>query len=284
MANQKRNPKKLAPSVIAANYGQHAAKSPRDETDRIYAAVDESVKEAVTSISPRGLGKSLNEAMSVEELVQVFEQIDPHSRTAVAQMGETYFLSFKPFNIDLDAERLEKLGIKRATLTLAMLAIRLSRQFDGAFKEFGDKRTRDRQKRALLAPIPILREMTKLFGEVPDKSAINTPHPAKAVSELESLAAMLSWGEKIYEFLGANSLYETSRFALASLVYETTRKYLDREVSSLIAAALYTDDYDETRHRVWRISNYKRLQAAVPIATRFLLAVNKVASPPGSPR
>jgi hypothetical protein len=274
MTNQKRDvPEKADPLALTAGNKEGVATS----SERF-------LEESFFSTSPRDWGKTLNDAVSVEELVKVFDQTDPRSRATFAQIGEKYFQSFKSFNIERDVERLEKLGIKRSTLTMAMFAIGLSKQFDNAFRQFGDKRTRDRQKRSLLAPIPVLREMTKFFGEQPDKSLPNTPHPAKAISELEMLAAMPSWGEKVYEFFGTNSLYEVSRFALASLVYEITGKYLDREVSSLTAASLRADDYDETSHRVWRITNYERLQATVPIATRLLLAVNQVASPLDRPR
>jgi hypothetical protein len=276
--------KRSDPIALTAENSQGVAPSPPDDSGGIRAASERLVEELFLSTSPRDWGKTLNDAVSVEELVQVFEQTDPRSRATVAQLGEKYFQSFKSYNIERDVERLEKSGVKRSTLTLAMFAIGLSKQFDDAFRQFGDKRTRDRQKRTLLAPIPVLREMTKLFGEQPVNSVPNTPHPAKAISQLETLAAMPSWGEKVYEFFGTNSLYEVSRFALASLVYEITGKYLDREVSSLTAAALHADDYDETRHRVWRITNYERLQATVPIATRLLLAVNKVASPLNRPR
>ena len=267
---------------MAKNSRGSAAPS-RDSVDRVSEVSDRSLKESFLSTSPRDWGKALNDAVSVEELVQFFEQTDPHSRAAVAQIGEKYFQSFKSFNIERDVERLEQLGVKRPTLTLAMFAIRLSKQLDDSFGQFGDKRTRDRQQRALLAPVPVLREMTKLFGQESELPA-GTPHPAKAMSELETLAAIPTWGDKVYEFFGTNSLYEVSRFALASLVYGITGKYLDREVSSLTAAALHADDYDETRQRVWRITNYKRLEASVPVATRVLLAVNKVASLPEGSR
>jgi hypothetical protein len=283
MRNRKRaEPKKLDAANVADNSRGEATRSP-DSPYRPQTTSVQLIEESLLSTSPREWGKALNDTASVGELVQCFERLDRHSRIVAAQIGEKFLQSFKKFNIDRDIERLEKLGVKRSTLTLAMFAIGLSKQFDDAFKEFGDKRTRDRQKRALLAPIPALRDMKKLFGELPDESMPNTPHPAKAISELEMWAAMPSWGEKVYEFFGTSSLYEVSRFALASLVYDTTGKYLDREVSSLTAAALHADDYDETRHRVWRVSNYKRLQATVPIATRLLIAVNKVASPLDGP-
>jgi len=166
MKTRKRDvPTKTDAPILPENGDVTATPSP-DNFERLLESSDRILKESFLSTSPRDWGKALNDAVSVEELVQVFEQTDPRSRAAVAQIGEKYFQSFKSFNIERDVERLEQLGVKRPTLTLAMFAIRLSRQFDGAFKEFGDRRSRDRQKRALLAPIPILRDMKKLFGEL----------------------------------------------------------------------------------------------------------------------
>jgi hypothetical protein len=93
---------------------------------------------------------------------------------------------------------------------------------------------------------------------------------------LKLLSAIFELGEFTYESLGVNHLLEVSKFALASLVRETTGRYLDRLVSNLISAALNDYDYDENRHRIWRIDNYERLQQSVPIVTGILVALNTV--------
>lgn len=183
------------------------------------------------------------------------------------------------FNIKSDLERLSGLGVRPETIAIAMMAIGLSRKLDGVFGQFGDKRTRHGRAKLLLTPVPVLEELALLFRALPpDTPTKHYPQPAQVISDLKSLSSVYGWGEWLYEFLGANSVFEVSRFALASLVHEVTGKFLDREVSGLTGAALFDDEYDETRHRVWRIDNYKRLRRSVPIATRLLIAFNTVVS------
>jgi hypothetical protein len=102
------------------------------------------------------------------------------------------------------------------------------------------------------------------------------PNPSNIISELKLLSSIFDWGEFIYDSLGANHLLEVSKFGLASLVRETTGKFLDRAVANLIGGALDHPRYDETGHRVWRIDNYRRLEQNMPIVTRFFVALNNV--------
>jgi hypothetical protein len=207
---------------------------------------------------------------------------DPDSR--FNQWSQLFLRSFNSFNIKPDIEKLVCLGVRPQTIAIAMLGIMLSRQVDGMFGQFGDKRTRRRRARALVAPFPVLEELGHMMAELPHElPGDKIPQPDKIMADLRFLSSMLGWGEWLYEFLGANSLFEVSKFALASMVREVSGKFHDREVSSLTGAALRSADYDENRHRVWRISNYKRLEGNVPIATRLLVALNIVVSQPKSP-
>ncbi len=237
----------------------------------------------ITSLPPREAGKRVVETFSQEQLVLAMSQglsSDPDS--SLSQWSQLFLRSFNSFNIEPDVERLISMGIRPQTIAIAMMGIKLSLQFDGMFGQFGNKRTRQRRARALLAPLPVLQELAEIMGELPPElpGAYKFPSPAKTISDLKFLSSSLGWGEWLYEFLGANSLFEVSKFALASLVREVTGKFHDREVSTLTGAALRSADYDENRHRVWRISNYKRLQGNAPIATRILVALNIVVSQP----
>lgn len=193
------------------------------------------------SIPPREANKWVEETFSLQQLVFAMSQglsNDPDS--LLSQWSHLFLESFNSFNIKPDIERLVNLGIRPQTIAIAMMGIKLSRQFDGMFSQFGDKRTRQRRTRALLAPLPVLKELAKMMGELPPelRHADKFPHPTKIISDLNFLSSVLGWGEWIYEFLGANSLFEASKFAFASLVREVTGKFHDREVSSLTGALL----------------------------------------------
>jgi hypothetical protein len=235
------------------------------------------------SMPPREAKKWVDETFSLEKMVLALSQelsIDPDS--SLNQWSRLFLQSFDDFNIKPDIERLMSLGVRHQTIAIAMMGIKFSLPFDRMFGQFGDKRTRHRRAKALLASVPVLEELARLMSDLPlDLPAGDKfPHPVKIISQLKFLSSTLGWGDWIYEFLGANSFFEVSRFALASLVREVTGKFHDREVSSLTGAALRIENYDENRHRVWRISNYKRLQGSVPLATRLLMALNTVVSLP----
>jgi hypothetical protein len=224
----------------------------------------------------------MGETFSLQQIVVALSQTLSNDPDSIFNQWSRLFLqSFDSFNIKPDIERLVSLGVRHQTIAIAMMGIKLSLQFDGMFAQFGDKRTRRRRARTLLAPVPVLLELAEMMGELPPElPSDKIPHPAKVISDLKFLSSTLGWGEWLYEFLGANSFFEVSKFALASVVREVTGKFYDREVSSLTGAALRSADYDETRHRVWRISNYERLQRNVPIAPRLLVALNVVVSHP----
>ena len=231
--------------------------------------------------SPAKIRGALN-TVSMEELIsRLSTTISKDQNSPFRVWTRSLLKGWKTFDINSDVERLGTLGARRETLAIGMMLIKVSRQFDGMFDQFGDKRHRRRRAKALLTPVPVLEELGKLFGDVSAdlRESRYFPDPARAISDLHILSYLYRGGEWLSELLGANSLFEVSRFALASLVHDVTGKFRDREVSKLTGAALFDYDYDENRHRVWRINNYKRLQESIPIATRFLVAFNTVVSP-----
>jgi len=253
------------------------ASAPPDKAGEARILPDDLMYTFFSSIPPRQAGAFLNE-ISLEHLVTIFSQTvsdDPDS--PLRQWTRLHFQRLESFNIEKDVGRLANLGVEPEVIALVMMAIRLSRGFDGAFGQFGDKRTRKRHAKSLLSPIPVLEDLATIIGEIPDELAHEKfPNPKKTISDLKTLSYVVNVGEWLCSFLGANSLLELSKFALASLVHETTKKFHDREVSNIIGAALWNYDFDETAHRVWRNSNYSRLFKDAHIATRILLALNKV--------
>jgi hypothetical protein len=232
----------------------------------------------LASVPPRDAGKWIKR-VTIQQLVFVLSQMGPGAGadSMLIEWSRLYLQSLESFNIHPDIDRLEGLGIRRETVAIAMMAIKLAPHFDDMFGSLGDKRTRRRRAKTLLSPIPVLQDLAAIFGKPPAELPMDKiPNPTKLISELKFFSSIFNWGEWLYEFLGVNSLFEVSRFALASLVFEITGKFLDREVSNLVGASLGDYDYDENRHRVWRISNYERLQRNAPIATRLLVALNTV--------
>jgi hypothetical protein len=232
----------------------------------------------LSALSPRDIGRFLN-AFSNEQLVVFLGQI-PELPDFAMHWSVQYLQSLNRGDIVQDILRLESLGVRREPIAVAMKIIKFSPFLDNSFDKLGEKRTRQRRAKRLLAPVPDLRDLAKAFGEPPALISQNLPNPAKISVELKMLSSMLSWGAFLYDSLGANHLLEVSKFGLASLVRETTGKFLDRSVANLVGAALDNHRYDETGHRVWRINNYERLQQNVPIVTRVFIALNAVFSLP----
>jgi hypothetical protein len=242
--------------------------------DRKRIAEYELLVKGFASLPPTFVGKLINK-LSVEEIIGLLKQV-PAFIEPLKHWSEQYFKSAERLDIVQDVQRLEALGVKRESMAIAMTAICFSPFFDKPFAQLGDKRKRRERAKRLLIPLPDLHDLAKEFGQPPALVAQKIPNPSRIIAELKFLSSMLSWGEFIYDSLGANHLLEVSKFALASLVHDATGRFLDREVSYLICVALNDYNYDENRHRVWRINNYDRLQQKVPIVTRILIALNTV--------
>jgi|SRR5580704_582689 hypothetical protein len=230
----------------------------------------------LSALSPRAVGHFLN-AFSNEQLVNFLGQV-PQLPDSLTLWSVEYFQSLKRPDIMQEVLRLESLGVRREPIVVAMNAIRLSPLLDNSFDQLGKKRTRHQRAKRILAPVPDLLDLAKTFGNPPALISQNMPDPARIASELKLLSSMISWGEFLYDSLGANHLQEVSKFGLASLVHETTGNFLDGAVGKLIATALDHHQFDETGYRVWRINNYERLQQNVPIVTKVLIALNFVVS------
>jgi len=228
------------------------------------------------AVSPSDVSMFLNR-FSTEGIANFLSQI-PQLSDSLTVWSEHYFKSSDKSCVAEDVHQLETLGVRRESMSVAMQAIKVSPFLDKSFAELGTKRKRNQRAKTLLAPVQELRDLAKLFGDPPALISRGIPNPSKIACELELLSSMLSWGQFIYDSLGANHLLEVSKFGLASLVHETTGRFLDREVSYLVCVALDDYNYDETRHRVWRNDNYQRLQQHVPIVTHLLVALNSVAA------
>ena len=240
------------------------------------------IQQIFTFADSEKLRARLNSASieQIEEVLLLALREVPHP--ALAEWAEYRLKLLEPYNIAQELNRVEELGIRKETLAILLMAINLSPGLDYGFvKLFGDKRTRQKHAAALLAPIPTLKILLNSMGNSAEEfKRTSLATPARAISDLKFFSSFFVMGEKIYEFLGVNSLFELSKFGLASLVHETSGNYLDQEVSALTGAALQKEDYDETGHRVWRIRNFPRLQKSVPFLTKLCVAFNNVLSKP----
>lgn len=258
---------------LAAKIAAGDAAARRDQ-ERI--RIWEKLAEFLDTLPPSAIGSLLN-TIPVE-LVDAFLRRVPELHDGLISWGDDYFNSLKRPDIEAEVRRLEALGVRRETTALGMRFVGCSPVFDNTFAQLGDKRERERQARRLRGPIAELELLSNFFGELRGFGYEDIPNPRKIVAELRLLSSLFSWGEFVYDSLGANHLLEVSKFGLASLVRETTGNFLDREVGKLVNAALkrHDYDYDETAYRVWRNTNYVRLTNSMPIVTRVFIALNSL--------
>jgi hypothetical protein len=266
---------------VAKQAGRTATADQAASKDRERVSKHEQFSAFLTRF-PRGdVGDFLN-SFSTERILDVLRHI-PDFPVLMSQWSEQYFESLNPASIGRDLQRLEELGVQREPVAIAMMVIKSAPIFDNKFSLLGDKRERQQRAKRLVTPLADLTDLARMLDDLPGVIlpglvSQEIPNPRKVSAELRLLSSILELGEFVYDSLGANHLQEVSKFALASLVHETSGKFLDRSVANLIAAALGHSRYDETGHRVWRINNYQRLRECVPIVTRFLFALNTVVS------
>jgi len=278
------NPPQAAPNRDSNSSEQReklAEEARRKEQKRIRQ--HEMMMAFIAHVPPSFVGKSLNKFSneSVGRFVgSLIAEFSDDLLPEFSNWAIRYLKSLEEHCITNDIDRLKMLGVKREPIALSMTFIKFAPRLDASFARLGSKRERRKRAKALLTSVPVLNELATIIGDVPALLWKEIPDPSRIASELKMLSSMLTWGAYLYEVLGANSFLEVSKFALASLVHAITGKYLDREVSNLTGAALDDAEYDETRHRVWRITNYERLQANIPIVTRVLISLNTVLPDP----
>jgi hypothetical protein len=216
--------------------------------------------------------------ISVAEMTEALASTGLRKGGKFSEWTEFRLGLLKDFHITADIQRLVDWGINKETLNVSLFLINLAPALDYFFNEmFGDKRTRLRNRKSLVTAAAVLESMSKLVPGMPDMLG-KIPSLDSTANGVKHYASMLVWGETIYEFIGANSIVEVTKYALAGLVKSKTGKFHDREVSALTGAALQKFDYDETAHRVWRIRTYVRLEKSFPIAPRLLHAFDDVLS------
>lgn len=214
--------------------------------------------------------------LSLKELIRRFRQSGVLSRSTVVDFCEHGFHLLKDSYLQRDIERLEQWGMTKEAMAMGVMAISFAPALDGLFARLGDKKTRLREREALLSAIPILNKIAGTLeagGKLHGKATMS---PSYVVSALKANADLLIFADTVYEVLDTNSMFEVARYALAGAVMRVTGKYKDREVSALTSLALERPNYDETTHRVWRTRNYARLDASVPGAALALQAVNVI--------
>jgi hypothetical protein len=228
--------------------------------------------------SAKDVISALNKA-SLSELVEILNASGVRPHPVLTHIAELRLRLLEPFHIGPDCQRLEREGLQKETIAVALMAINIAPGFDQMSRKFGDKRSRKRRVKQLLAPIAVLKELAGMMDDTMKQLPPTTiASPDLLISNLKHYANMLTWADKLEEAFGSNSFVELAKFAFAGLVKRVTNKYHDREVSALTGAALQKFAYDETAHRIWRIRNYSRLEATCPIAPLVLQAFNSVLS------
>ena len=203
-------------------------------------------------------------------------------------MGYLPLRSPEEFAIESDWQRLEKMGVTRECMAIAMMLINIAPSADYMLKQYvGNKQRREKKVEVLLSPISVLEEIAQIaegiYKDTAPEEFLKTwgyPPPRSIIKGLQAWADFLLMGDKFFDAIEANSVLEIAKYGLAGVVKRVTARFHDREVSALTGAALQMTDCDETAHRVWRIRNYGRLeQGVVRFLPVILQALNVVLLP-----
>ena len=255
----------------------------REQSSERDAIALEGIDEISVFFKSRDLRSALTDAsldIGLEQIIKALrKQGISRSPSAIAIWERLLEQLNRNFHIAKDIEKLERSGLRKETLLGCLFPMRFAVGIDHFLKQaFGDKKQRRRYRKLLLAPIPVLSQVAELIGPTDEKDTLGIPSPKGLIKGLEQYASMMSWGETVYESIGTNSLSDVARYALAGVTKRVTGKFLDREVSALTGAALGDYDYDETRHRVWRIRTFQKFERQLGIVPTLLQAFNQVLS------
>ena len=223
----------------------------------------------------------LSEQDLLQQMVQNFRQMGLRRSEKFEQWADYRFGLLKDFTIKADWQRLERMGVTRECMAIAMMLINIAPHLDYLFKQhFDNKRQRQAKADALLAAIPVVEEIGNIWEEelleTAPKEFVKAwePLPSSVIKCLREWANFILMGDTFLSVLEANSILEVAKYGLAGLVRRVTAGFHDREVAALTGAALQKEDYDETTHRVWRIRNYKRFEQTMlwflPVALQAL--------------
>jgi hypothetical protein len=184
---------------------------------------------------------------------------------------------------EVELMRLEKLGVRQETLALGAMFFHFAPILDHVARTmFGDLRERKRKSKVLYEAAEIMRGVGKFMelSSLPPAHEFlkhfGYPSPDSTAEGLLMFAKFLFFREQLLKILNANSGQEISKYTLASAVHRITSKYHDREVSGIVGALLDEPDYDENKHRVWRIRTYPRLNRTAYVLPTMLHAFNMV--------
>ena len=93
---------------------------------------------------------------------------------------------------------------------------------------------------------------------------------------MRKYARLLRMVESLPKETEARSLVSVVKYCLVAYVHWATKRFHDKEVSSMIAGTLESYDYCEDTHKMWRARNYRRLEPHLFTVAKFLQAAHVV--------
>jgi hypothetical protein len=159
-------------------------------------------------------------------------------------------------------------GCVAEILAILFAGLRWSPKFEDFWSQFhGSPKDRRRVSKNLEKTATAIERLFALLirfedDEVTSKlTKIGRIGPGRMASELRLYARLLNLTDSISRETQTRSLADFCKFALTDYAKLSTGRFRDRNISSLIAEAIGSVDYNEVAHRMWRSRNFKRIGA-----------------------
>lgn len=180
------------------------------------------------------------------------------------------------FQVQGDIAALQKAGVRRAIIGMAVMAVDIAAASDKMSDSLGRKKARQRGEKALHRSIALLTKIGKLDEPAAISSAGASSGPLDLANRLENYAKGVKLRDALRELTGFDSALDIAKYAFVGSVKRITGTYHDREVSALIAATLQNSDYHMEAHRSWRKRLYERLDQKLSIVALVAQAANSI--------
>lgn len=219
--------------------------------------------------------------ISTDDVIAILRQVGFRgSPRLVEYLEERLFKWLKDAHVvDADIEALQRAGLRREIIGLALIGISLGAVWEKCEHTFGRKRARQRNEDMLLSSAAFLAMLGKEWGENADASSAESPLSVAGLAKrLEIYANAMKMRDYLREFAEVDSILDIAKYVFVGVVKRITGTYHDREVSALVAAILQNPDYHMEAHRFWRRRMYGRLDQKLSLFAQFFQGANSILS------